>query len=82
MGADWASPDGSGDPTMAANVLQFKLHKTNAAQPYHWTLVSVANGQVICHSENYARKADAKHSLNLVYANAGDATLNDLTGEA
>lgn len=64
---------------MAANVLVFHLWKTNAAQPYHWTLNSYQNGQVICTSENYARKDDAMHSLNLVYQNAGDATLTDHT---
>lgn len=67
---------------MTAGVLKFHLYKnTRAAQPYHWTLNSVANGQVICTSENYARKADANASINLVYNNAGDATLDDHTGE-
>ncbi len=67
---------------MAAGVLVFKMHKNaRAAQPYHWTLNSVRNGQVICHSENYVRKADAMESLNLVYNNAGDALWEDLTGE-
>ena len=67
---------------MAANVLKFKLIKTSAAQPYHWTINSVANGQVICTSENYARKSSAIDSLNLVYGNVGEATYEDLTGEA
>lgn len=67
---------------MAENVLKFHLHKTTASQPYHWTLNSAANGQVICHSENYARKRDAIDSMNLVYANAGDSTWVDHTGES
>lgn len=67
---------------MAQGVLVFKLWKTNAYQPYHWSLNSVANGQVICHSENYARKADAMASLNLVFNNAGDSLYEDLTGES
>ena len=66
---------------MATNVLKFKLHKTRAAQPYHWTLNSVANGQVICSSENYASKHSALHSIDLVRGNAGDAETEDLTGE-
>ncbi len=67
---------------MAENVLQFRLYKNNrVAQPYYWTLNSVSNGQVICHSENYARKADAKHSMDLVHAHGGDAKYVDYTGE-
>ena len=67
---------------MAQNVLKFHLWKSNASQPYHWTLNSVANGQVICTSENYARKADAKNSMDLVHAHAKDATYVDHTGES
>lgn len=67
---------------MAENVLKFNLWKSSAAQPYHWTLNSAANGQVICHSENYARKEDALASMNLVYANAGDSKWWDQTGES
>lgn len=66
---------------MADGVLKFKLYKTNAAQPYHWTLNSAGNGQVICTSENYARKQSAIDSMNLVYANAGGANWEDYTGE-
>jgi len=64
-----------------AEVLRFHLWKTNATQPYHWTLNSTANGQGICTRENYARKADAKHSMDLVYGNAGDSKFDDHTGE-
>lgn len=67
---------------MAAGVLKFHLWKTAASQPYHWTLNSAQNGQVICTSENYVRKADAIASLNSVYNNAGDATYENHTGEA
>jgi uncharacterized protein YegP (UPF0339 family) len=70
-----------GAPDMAANVLKFKLFKTRATQPYHWTLNSAGNGQVICTSENYASKRSAIDSINLVFANAGDSKYEDLTGE-
>lgn len=66
---------------MAKDTLRFKLWKTSAAQPYHWTLNVIQNGQVLCTSENYVRKADALNSLNLVYAHAGDTTFEDHTGE-
>lgn len=65
---------------MTEGVLQFHLWKTTAAQPYHWTLNSVQNGQVICTSENYARKEDAKHSMDLVHAHAKDSKYVDHTG--
>jgi uncharacterized protein YegP (UPF0339 family) len=67
---------------MAEGVLQFHLYKSAAAQPYHWTLVVAANGEVICTSENYVRKADAKHSMDLVHAHAGDTKYLDYTGES
>jgi uncharacterized protein YegP (UPF0339 family) len=67
---------------MAANTLRFYMHKTaGISQPYHWTLNVLQNGNVICTSENYVRKADAKHSMDLVFAHAKDTTYNDLTGE-
>lgn len=67
---------------MTAGVLKFHLWKSSASQPYHWTLNSVQNGQVICTSENYVRKADAMSSLNLVFNNAGDSFYEDHTGES
>ena len=66
---------------MAKDTLRFHLWKTSAAQPYHWTLSVVQNGEVICTSENYARRADAKYSMDLVHAHAGDSTFEDHTGE-
>lgn len=66
---------------MAEKVLAFHLWKTKAAQPYHWTLNSFTNGQVICTSENYVRKEDAMASMRLVYGNAGDARWTDHTDE-
>ncbi|WP_316288719.1 YegP family protein (plasmid) [Clavibacter michiganensis] len=65
-----------------AETLRFHLWKTSASQPYHWTLNAIQNGQVICTSENYLRKADAKRSMDLVYVHASDATFDDHTGEA
>ncbi len=68
---------------MAENVLQFHLWKTvGIAQPYHWTLNVIQNGQVICTSENYVKKADAKHSMDLVHAHAKDTKFLDHTGES
>ena len=64
---------------MAEGVLKFHLWKSTAKQPYHWTLNSVQNGQVICTSENYARKEDAMASLRSVYNNAGDSKYIDHT---
>lgn len=66
---------------MAEGVLQFHLWKSTAQQPYHWTLTSTGNGEIICTSENYASKADAKHSMGLVHAHGGDAKYVDHTGE-
>ncbi|PPF85263.1 hypothetical protein C5C03_15175 [Clavibacter michiganensis] len=65
-----------------AEALRFHLYKTRASQPYHWTLNAIQNGQVICTSENYLRKADAKQSMDLVHAHGSDAKFDDHTGEA
>lgn len=68
---------------MAENVLQFFLYKNAAiAQPYHWTLNVMQNGEVICTSENYVNKADAKHSMDLVHNHGADAKFLDLTNES
>lgn len=68
---------------MAADVLVFHLYKTpNISQPYHWTLNVKQNGEVIATSENYVKKADAKHSMDLVHAHAGDTKFFDHTGES
>ena len=67
---------------MAEGVLQFNLYKNpRISQPYHWTLNVIQNGQVIATSENYVKKADAKHSMDLVHAHAGDTKFLDHTGE-
>ncbi|KJL25927.1 hypothetical protein RN51_00434 [Microbacterium oxydans] len=68
---------------MAENVLQFHLYKNpNVRQPYHWTLNVMQNGEVICTSENYVRKEDAKHSMDLVHNHGGDAKFVDHTDES
>lgn len=67
---------------VAEETLRFHLWKTAAVQPYHWTLNLIQNGNVICTSENYARKADAKHSIDLVHGHASNAKYEDHTGES
>ncbi|CAM98527.1 YegP family protein [Clavibacter michiganensis] len=56
-----------------AEILRFHPWKTYTSQSYHWTLNVSQNGQVICTSENYLRKAEAKHSMDLVHAHGSDA---------
>ena len=68
---------------MAENILQFHLYEnTQIEQPYHWTLNVVENDEVICTSENYVKKEDAKHSMDLVHAHAKDTKFVDHTGES
>ena len=50
--------------------------KLNDAGEFFWHLVA-SNGNIICWSEGYARKADALHAVELVKNNAMEAEVVD-----
>ena len=46
---------------------EFEVRNTNGGQPFYCRAVA-SNGEVLMHSENYARKEDAKRCAELVSA--------------
>jgi uncharacterized protein YegP (UPF0339 family) len=57
--------------------MKFEI-KYNAAGEFFWHLVA-SNGNIICVSEGYVRKADALHSVESVKNNAMEAEVADRT---
>ena len=47
--------------------MKFQIRRAGGAQPYYWRAVA-SNSQVLCHSETYVNRADAKASVELVRA--------------
>lgn len=61
--------------------MKFVINKNSKwEQPYWITIWSGSN--VLMHSENYKQKASAISAARSIIENAGNATLEDNTGEA
>lgn len=62
--------------------VEYRLFKNpQAAQPYHWTVVSTGNWKTLAHSENYANRQDAIDAALLVRDNSAGADFMDHTGD-
>lgn len=48
-------------------MLTFQIRKATGTQPYYWRAVA-SNGRVLCHSETYANRADARAAVDTVKA--------------
>lgn len=58
---------------------KFVLWKSTNDNKWYWHLKSTENGKIVCWAEGYTTKQGALDSINWVYNNARNATLDDLS---